>query len=259
MKKLVFASLALVSLSASAVDLQFQNLSKKQVEDVGQEFAVNFSHTAVAAPETDGLWGVEVGLVGGSAPTPELEKTVDSSGGDGSEFKNLYHAGLMLRGHGPFDLFAELSILPEREISDVTIENRTFGFGWNAGGYFNLPLDLALGVNFSSTTLSFDQTISNVPSTVDVDAKSRVVWLGVSKTFLFFTPYAKAGLAKTEADIDSTAAIFGYTSQTSENVSSSGAYLAAGANVEFFFVRLGVEYSKTIDVTRVSGKFSLSF
>ncbi len=269
MKKFIPLVFSFISFSTWSAAPEIDQLSKSDLEKVGNEFAVNFSHTAVAAPETDGLWGVEVGMVAGSTGSPKLKKLVDEAGEDGSDFKNIYHAGLMARAHFPLELFAEASVLPSREISDVSVENKTFGIGWNAGSYFGLPLDLAIGANLSSSDVSFEQVINNsstsntdVNSEIKLNAKSQVYWVGVSKTLLFFTPYVKAGVASTETDVKvdaSTGDIFAYTDSQKQNVSSSGSYLALGANIEFFLIRLGFEISQTAGVGRGSAKLALSF
>jgi hypothetical protein len=258
MKKSLLALLVFGSFSALAAGPQFDNLTKDDVEDVSREFGVNFSHTAVAAPETEGVWGIEVGIVGGQTSTPNFKDVVNASGGDGSDFEKGYHGGAMVRGHFPFDLFAELTYLPETDISDVTVENKSFGAGWNAGEFFGLPLDLAVGVNYATGDISFKQT-APIQSKIDLEMQSTVYWLGVSKRFAFFTPYLKFGSAKIEGDLKSTASILTYTSALEQNVSSTGTYLALGANVQFLFFKLGVETSKTVGVGRTSGKISFDF
>jgi hypothetical protein len=260
-KLLVLATTALISTAALADDLQFDNLSKSDVENVSREFGANFSHTGVSAPETNGIWGIEVGVIAGQSSTPELKDVVDASGGNGSDFKNLYHAGAMVRAHFPLDLFAEVSILPEQEISDAKIKNSTFEVGWNAGGFFNLPLDLAVGYNMANSELSFKQEANgSVPaSNIDLSGKTNILWVGVSKTFLFITPYFKVGTVKSDADLKATAQIFQYTADQKEEVSNDGSYLALGANLQFAFFKLGVEGSKIMDVSRASAKISLDF
>ncbi|MBA2405320.1 MAG: hypothetical protein H0V66_11160 [Bdellovibrionales bacterium] len=264
MKKFLIFGALLISTSAFAQQLP-TSLTQDQIDDVSGEFAVNLSHTAVAAPETKGMWGVEVGIVGGKTKSPELAGLVDDAGEDGSDFKSIYHAGLMGRAH-IWNVFLELSILPEREISDITIGNKSFGLGWNAGDTFDLPLDVAIGANFSNSDIKFKQEINNdstgntpVQSEISFDAKTKVYWVGVSKEFLFFTPYAKVGTASFEADIDvSNGSIFA-NEKSSEKGEGSGGYYALGANLQFLLFRFGIEASKTIDVSRISGKFSVAF
>lgn len=260
MKKLLALSI-LLSMSAYAADPVFDNLSKDDVEDVSVEFGGNFAHTAVAAPETDGVWGIEVGAVGGKTQSPNFSDVVKASGGDGSDFKSIYHAALMARAHFPFDLFVEASYLPEQDISDVKIKSSSFGLGWNVGRFVNWPLDVAIGADFSKGNVKFHQEAqgSAPESDIELETKTTVYWLGVSKTFAFVTPYAKIGTSRIESDLDATAAIFGYTSATKESVNLSGNFLAVGANLQFFFIKLGVEGSQIQDARRISGKLSFDF
>jgi len=258
MKKFLPWALALLSTAAVASDIQFNNLTTKDIENVGREFSANFVHTGVSAPETDGVWGIEVGVIGGRSKSPDLSDVIEASGGSGSDFETLYHAAAMARAHFPFDLFAEMTILPEREISEVTIKSNSFEIGWNAGAFFNLPLDLAIGVNRSNSEISFSQT-QPVQTDISLESKTTVMWVGVSKTFLFVTPYLKFGAAKSESDFASTVDILVDTNKTKESVDNSGGYLAFGANLQFAFFKIGAEISKVMDVGRASGKISLDF
>lgn len=259
MKKFLPLSLMLFATSAFAQDIQFDNLSKSDVENVSREFAATFSHTGVSAPETDGLWGVEVGVIAGQSKSPDLKDVIDASGGKGSDFKNLYHAGVMARAHFPFDIFAELTILPERDFDDVTVSNKSFELGWNAGGFFNLPLDLAVAVNRTNSEISFKQEISNVDNKIDLETITTMYWIGVSKTFLFVTPYLKIGRAKTDADLKSTVSVLQGSTDTKISSDPSGGYLALGANLQFAFFKLGAEFSQIMDVKRTSAKISFDF
>lgn len=266
MKKILFP--LLVSLSTAAfADIELDNLSKKDVENVTTEFAANFSHTSVNAPETNGLWGVEVGVIGGATGSPKLKDVVNDAGGDGSDFKTIYHAGLLVRAHFPLDLFAEVTVLPEREISDVTVNASSLSVGWNFGSFFGLPLDLAVGASTSSHDVEFKQTINNastgntpVDSTIALDGSTRVLWVGVSKTFLFVTPYLKVGSARQESDIrvKGQGSIFNqtFTSAQKADADKTGGYLVTGANLQFAFFKLGFEWGQTMGVRRASGKIS---
>lgn len=261
MKKLLVTTLALASFSVFA-DVELRDLSKKDVENISKEFGANFSHTTVSAPSTDGLWGIELGLAGGQTSSPDLKDVVDSSGGDGKDFKHIYHAGVFARAHFPFEIFAELSILPEQEISDVTVDNKSFELGWNAGSFFNLPLDLAIGINRSSGETSFKQdgaTITDPDIKVKLDTQTTMYWVGVSKKFAFVTPYAKIGSASLDSKLKADGQILEFSATTNEDVKETSTYLAAGANFDIFFIKLGAEISQVFDTTRLSGKLSFSF
>jgi hypothetical protein len=258
MKKSIALLLSAISLSAFA-EPKFDNLTKKDVENVSKEFGANFSHTTVSAPSTDGIWGIEVGVIAGRTSSPELKDVVASSGGDSKDFKNLYHAGLMARVHIPFEIFAELSVLPEKEFDDISIESKSFELGWNAGRFFMLPLDLAVGMNRGTGDVSFTQN-SPVPNTkVELETKTSILWIGASKKFLFVTPYFKLGSAKLDSDLKATGSILNYTASQTENVDETGSYFAVGANFDFAFLKLGAEVSQIFDTKRASAKVSFSF
>jgi hypothetical protein len=263
MKKFLTLILVLGATGALAQTPNIDEISRSELEKIGKEFAVNFSHTAVAAPETNGIWGIEVGLIAGQTGSPGLKNVVDRNNGDGDKFNNIYHAGLMARAHFPFELFVEASMLPEQELSSLKVSSQGFGLGWNAGSFFNLPLDLALGMNHSSSDTSFSQIIgANINADINIKGSAQTYWLGVSKTFAFITPYAKVGMASTKADVNVDAAsgtIFNYTNSQKESVSASGSYAAVGANLQLILFRFGLEASQTVGVKRVSGKLSLAF
>lgn len=267
MKKLALCAGLLVSLSLHANTPTLQDLSKKQVEEVANEFAMNFSHTVVSAPETGGLWGIEVGFLAGQTGSPKLKDVVNEAGEDGSDFKNVYHAGLLLRAHLPYEIFLEASFLPERKISEVNVNSQSLGLGWNFGSYFSLPLDLAVGASISGSKIKFKQDTTYLgnptPTTISVDSSTRTYWIGASKTFLFFTPYLKVGMIGSDSEVKSSVAgtVFGQdiAGKKKVDVDSSGNYWALGANLDFAFFKFGVETSRQSDVSRSSAKISVDF
>lgn len=262
MKKYLIGFTLLLSLPAFS-QVQIDNLTKDDVEDVSAEFGGNFAHTAVAAPETDGIWGIEVGLVAGKTKSPNFSDVVEDAGGDGGEFKSVYHAGVMGRAHFPGDIFAEVSFLPEQEFDDVKIKSQSFSLGWNAGAFFGLPLDLAVGIDRGNGEVNFHQDEDLTSGSPEADVKfettTTVMWLGVSKTFWFVTPYAKIGTSKIEGELDATAQILTFGGGQKEEVELSGKFLAAGANVELGLIKLGIEASQIGDVRRASAKLSFDF
>jgi len=263
MKRLLLTLPFLVSFSAYSQSIQLNNLSKDDVEDVSVEFGGNFAHTAVAAPETDGAWGLEIGVVGGKTKSPNFSDVIKASGGNGSDFESVYHAGAMARVHLPGDLFAEVSLLPEQEIDDVKIKSQSFSVGWNLGGFFNLPVDVAIGFDHARGEVNFHQDQDMATSTPEADVKfktkTNVYWVGLSKSFWIVTPYVKAGTSTIEGDLRATGQILGYTASNKANVSMSGSFLAGGVNFQLGFIKLGVEASQIQDARRFSGKLSFDF
>lgn len=238
---------------------QFSNLSNEDVKDVVREFGANFSHSTVSAPETDGMWGLELGLIAGKTATPDLKRIVENSGGDGSDAENLFHAGIIGRVHLPLDLFAEINLLPEQEFDDISVQNRSYGVGWNLGRLVGLPLDIAIGAQRANGEMSFTQS-SPTPSTITLETMTTNYWVGVSKSFAFFTPYFKVGSTSIEGDLTGTTSIFGFTASTKQHVNPmSGNYLVLGANIQLALLKFGLETSEVSGVKRVTGKLSFDF
>jgi hypothetical protein len=258
MKKLLSLALGLLTANAFAGGPQFNNLTKSDVENISKEFSANFSHTGVSAPETDGLWGVEVGVVAGKTASPDLKDVVDASSGNGSDAASLYHAGAMARVHIPGEIFAEVNLLPEQTLSDISVKNTSYEIGWNAGGFFNLPIDVAIAANMANSAFSIKQT-SPVTSTTTIDSSTRIYWIGLSKTLFIFTPYVKFGSVSSDTDLAATGNILGYNATEKDSVTNSGGYLAFGGNVTLGFLKLGAEFSKIMGVSRTSGKISFDF
>ena len=261
MNKYLVLLLALMSFSVYSAEPQFNDINKKDIEGISTEFGTNFAHTVVAAPETNGLWGAEFGLVGGKTSSSKFKNVIEQSGGDGGKFESIYHAGLLARAHFPFELIAEVSFLPGQEIGGVEIESNSFSIGWNVGRFVNLPLDVTVGYDHANGKISFKQDASGLVPEADIDFETttKVIWAGISKTFLFVTPYFKVGTSSIDGDLKASADIFDVSGQTSESVSLSGGYLAAGANIQLLLFRFGVETTQMQNSQRISGKFSVAF
>jgi len=267
-KGFLAVSLLLSSLTVYG-DARFEELSKKDVEDVTKEFATNFTHTISSAPSTNGLWGIEFGLTADTMGSPKLKDAVNASGGDGKDFETLYSGGGYLRVHVPFELFFESSILPSTKISEVEVDNFTFGVGWNAGSFFNLPFDLALGYDVSNGEISFTQEVTDSvtsatgTSKIKLESRTQKAWVGASKKLLFFTPYAKVGVINMNSELAASANvnfdIFNYSSAQKETVKKSSTYWAAGVQADLSVLSIGVEAMSALGNTRYAAKLGFSF
>lgn len=267
-KNIVAVGLLLSSLTAYG-DARLEELSKKDVENVSKEFATNFTHTISSAPSTNGLWGVEFGLVASTMSSPKLKDVIQASGGDGKDFESLYSGGGFLRIHVPFELFLESSILPTLKAADVEVGNFTFALGWNAGSFFNLPFDLAFGYDVSNGETSFSQTVRDTITSLEGTAKVKLetrtqkAWVGVSKKILVFTPYAKIGVVNMDSDLSANASVnfdfLDYSSSQKESVKKSSTYWAVGLQTDLSVLSIGVEAMSALGNNRYAAKFGFSF
>src|SRR5690606_35233458 len=104
------------------------------------------------------------------------------------------------------ELFFESSILPKSKISDVEFNNFTFAVGWNVGSFFNLPFDVTAGYDVANGEIAFGQTLELSPGVtgntdITLESATQKAWLGVSKKFLVFTPYAKVGVVNMKSTL----------------------------------------------------------
>jgi hypothetical protein len=258
MKKLfIFISL-FSSLSVFSKNIQLRDLTKEDAEDVTKEFAATFIHTAVAAPETDEGWGLEIGLMAGLSNSPKLSEIVDDSGGKGDKFKQIPNAGLMGRIHIPMNLFFEVSLVPTQKTKELSYKSSSFAVGWNIGRSIGLPFDLAVGYENGQGDIEFNQKQKDTNPAMDVkfNAKTSSYWVGLSKTLWLITPYLKVGASTLDREIEGEASIFIYSTKTNESFNTSGSYMVGGVNLEFGLFKFGAEVSNIQGVNRYAGKFS---
>ena len=85
------------------------------------------------------------------------------------------------------------------------------------------------------------------------------MWVGISKSLFFITPYVKAGSVSADSDLKATGTIFSNPLIQKESVTNSGGYLALGANLQLAFLKLGFEASQIMSVKRASAKLSFDF
>lgn len=270
MKSLILLILITFSFNSYASAPSLDNLSEADAKAIGKEFSANFVHTTVSPASSLGsIIGFEVGLVAGLTTTPKIEEisnSVDSS----SDISAIPHAGLIGAVSVPGGFTLEVNMIPERELSDVSFEHFSGALKWTITNAIPLPFDLALRVHGSSSTLSYSDTINNAStSNQDVDTNlsfgtsSFGANLSASVNALVFEPYAGLGYVSTETEIKTSAAttvdIFTFSNAEAYTAENSGLHIFAGANINLFLLKIGFEYGKVMDLTRMSFKLSAYF
>lgn len=269
MRILILFSLVLShSLFAAAPSLD--NLSEVEADQIAKEFSANFVHTTVSPASSLGdIFGVEVGIVAGATESPTIEKIskeVDSTADVGA----LPHAGIIAGLSVPGGFTAEVNLIPERTTSGLTFEHTSFALKWTITNSIPLPFDLALRLHGSSSTLSYADTINNdstsntdVDTNISFETSSYGANLSASVNALILEPYAGVGIVKTETDIKTSAStsvdIFTFSDAESYNSENDGTHYFMGANVNLFLLKLGFEYGKVMDLTRMTFKLSAYF
>lgn len=255
-------------LFASAPSLD--NLSETEADDIAKEFAANFVHTTVSPASSLGsIFGVELGFVAGATESPTIE-TISKEADSSADVGALPHAGIIAGLSVPGGFTAEINFIPERNASSVTFEHTSFALKWTITNSIPLPFDLALRLHGSSSKLSYSDTINNA-STSNTDVDTSVAFetssiganLSASVNALVFEPYAGIGMVKTETDIKTSAAttvdIFTFGASDSYNSKNDGTHIFVGSNINLFLLKIGFEYGKVMDLTRMTFKLSAYF
>lgn len=259
------------SISSIADTLDFDNVNEDDLKKIIGDFSGNFSHTTISGASSLGTtFGFELGLVLGASTTPgidELTKEQDPN----AQNAGLVHGGLLLQVSVPMGITIEANMIPSIDASDLEFSNTGLGVKWTlTQTLLSLPVDLALKANMTKTDLSFSTVIqnastSNIPvnSKMELSSTTTGLMAFVSKKLLVFEPYFGLGIANTSGDLKVTGSgtIFDQTLTTgqSSDASTSGMQFALGSEINLFVVKFGIEYSKVIDTTRYSGKFSFYF
>ncbi len=268
--KLLFTLVSLLFISSLyAAKPSLDLLTQSQADAVSKEFSGNFIHTNVSPASSLGdIFGFEVGLVAGLSETPEIDKlskTFDAS----ATIDKIPHAGAIGSVSVPFGITAEMTYVPEVG-SDVKFKHLSYGAKWTFSRFLPVPLDIAIRLHGSSSTLSYTDVINNtstgntdVNSTIAYDTSSFGYNLSVSKKLLFVEPYIGLGRVSTDTDIkasaSTTVSIFTFSSASSYTSENSGTHLFAGVNLNLFLLKIGAEYSNVMGVDRYSGKLSFYF
>ena len=215
------------------------------------------------------IFGFEIGVVAGTTDAPETDaiaKSVNSA----NEVPFLPHGGLMLQCTIPFGLSAEVVIIPETELDDLSVSVLTFAGKWTlTESFIKLPLiDIAGRFHYSSAEASYKTTtsVSSVPldSKVTIDSSSWGVSLSAGLNLVFVKPYVGLGYVSSQTDMGvnaSTGTIFdsSFTTSTTASKEHSGTHYFVGTEIDLFVIHLGIEYSNIYGVDKYTGKFSLAF
>lgn len=254
---------------------KFDNISVEDFDKIVKEFSANSMYTSVSPASSLGrLFGFELGVLGGLTSTPDINSIVQRT--DPSiNVSSLPHAALLGALTVPFGLTAEVVALPEVKFSSGSYQQFGAALKWTATDHVltALPFSLAAKVYYTSTTLSFAQTINNsstgnVPVDVNVKFNDTVTGMQIfsSAKLFFIEPYLGLGYASAtgKADITgSTSATFFGSSfpANSQSATSSpkSSQIVLGTNLQFLVFVLGAEYVRAFGTNTYNGKLSLRF
>ncbi len=257
-------SLILPFQSANAAPT-FTNLSGDDFDKISRELSGNFMHHSVqgAAP-LGAIFGFEVGLVAGQEPTPNISSIVKAQ--SGSDFPNLYHAGILGVVSVPFGLTGEAMILPKQSSSNGDFQSTSLALklSLNKDLLKFLPFNLALRGFSSNSNFSFTQVMSGANATVQNTNTVTGVQLLLSPSLPIVEPYVGVGYLTSKNTLNVTGvstSIFapGYTTAQSADNSLTTTQLFAGVTAKLLFFSLGAEYSNAFGANTYTGKLAFGF
>lgn len=258
----LFSLAFLLNVSAHAADFTFQNLTDSDFKKVTQDLSATMVHTSVSGASPLGsIWGFEVGVVGGQASTPEVDKLV-KRGDPSASASKLPGAEILGVVSVPFAITAEVGLVPKVGSDDFKASAFHLGAKWTLSElFFELPLALAAKVQYSKINADFKDTISGVPTNFTYEDSILGVWAIASKNFAIVEPYVGLGWMKSDGsmDVNTTASGVFAGGRTSESASPSTTAFMVGTEVKLLVFKLGVEYLNAFDTSRFSGKLSFYF
>ncbi len=276
MKKLLLGGLLfsapLYIYDVYAGDLQLDDLTQQDVDNISKEFSGNFVHTTVSGAKPLGsVFGFEVGVIGKISDSPKLGELVKEQSSS-ADVSSLYDAGLLAQVSVPFGITGELVYLPEMDLADIKATRTSLGVKWTlSDSILPIPfMNLAVRAHYSMAELKYSDVINNA-STLNTDVNSEIAVESssyganviVSFDLLAVEPYAGVGYVSSDTDINVSATggtnIFSFTDAQSASSSSSGLHYFVGAQANLLFFKLGAEYSNVYGVDRVAGKISFGF
>jgi hypothetical protein len=266
MKRLIVLLCFLTTPFIFAEGPSFDDITNNDLDNISKEFSANFVHRAVSPASTLGdIFGFEVGIIAGVTDAPDIAAITQREDPTNSDpFDKIAHAGLYGSVSVPFSLTAELVLLPEREIGDVTLSHTSFGLKWTFSDMLPIPLiDLALKGHFSTSEMSFSDTVDSVNTTVTLDNTTYGVSVLASANLLVFEPFAGVGYITRETDLGATgsAQIFDTTFSASQSASvdgSSGQFFA-GVQVNLLLMKIAAQYENVFGTSVTSAKLTIGF
>lgn len=274
MKKiLALALLAPTLLQAESPALQ--DIDQSDLDNITREVSANFTHTTVAPAKALGKYlGLELGAFGGATHSPQLGNLVHEVAPK-SDLGKIYHGGLLGMLSIPLGFTLEYTTLPVRRLNDIEVKSHSGAIRWTLTHYFDkLPVHLAVKGHFSNSKFSYQQRIQNT-STANIPVDANIVFDNevrggsaiLSAHLFFLEPYVGGGVVQGDSSAFinaslSSATIFapGMSTLNTQHAKSKvkGSHLFGGLHLDFWFVHMGLEYSRILGTDKVTGKFSLA-
>lgn len=244
-------------------DPSFDNIDSNDMTEITKGMGANFTHNSIMGASPMGtLFGFQVGLTAARTSTPKLDDIAKQNGG---ELPALYNAGLMGALGVPFGISVEAVLIPKTSAGDLDVQSTSLGVKWNINEVIPvLPVNVAVRGFYSSSELSFEQTVAAQNATISNETTVTGVQLLVSPMLPVIEPYIGIGYVKADNELGVTGTpgtIFdpSFTTAQSASKEESDTQMFVGVEASLAVIKIGAEYSRAFDTNRIGVKFSLGF
>lgn len=251
-------TLAQVS-TVSAQGLKLQNLSDQDYNKVVDELSASFNHTSVSGASPLGhIFGFEVGLVGGTTQTPNINRLVHQSDPN-TNVSSIPMAEILGVLTVPAGITVEAGLVPKVGKEDFHFRSMSLAVKWTATELLDLPFSLAVKGHVTGFNIDSKETISSVPTTYDYKSTiAGLTFLG-SKDLGLVEPYAGLALLTGTGKMDVTGSSNFVNGQRSASAKRSTTEFLVGAELKLVFFKLGAEYARLFSTDRLAAKLSFTF
>lgn len=257
--------LTLFGFTAAAQTITLQNIDRDDYNKLVSDFSANSQHSSVSGASSLGeIFGFEVGVVGGSTATPEinrLAKEQDASANIG----RLYHAAIFGAVSVPFGITIDAGLVPKVGSADFKYNTYALGAKWTFSQLLgDLPVSLAAKAQVAKANVEFKSAPGGVDTHFEFNNTVTTVLLLVSKDLGLLEPYFAFGSATATGrmTVNGSGSVFSDSdyaaSQTASAKRNSIQYMV-GTEVKLGVFKLGVEYNRLFSTNRFTGKFTFYF
>ena len=253
-------SLLALSIPSYGQDFSFDNLDQGQVDSLVKDFSGVFTHNSLGPASSLGdVFGMELGLYGGLVKTPNIESLNNSSEG----LTGLPVFGLLVGMSFPMGISGEFNYLPSVDMEGASIDFMSLAGKWTLPDEYNpAPFTVAAKLVYTKVSLGFSSVIDSVDTTFSYD--NSVIGLQAlgSKSFGIIEPYFGLGLLSGKGTLDVTGnstSVLPFSTSGSASSSPTSLQYLLGAQLNLFFMALGLEYSQAFGASKTAFKLSLTF
>ncbi len=255
MKKIVFL---LLMVSNAALAIELKSVAKKDLVAIVEETGATYKHTVVnSGSVTEKVFGYEIGLMSGSASTPQINSLLNNESSSG-ETKSIPRFSLIGALQLPLNLSAELNYQPEIR-SSFRLSSQSVGLKWNTKAVKAMPVDLAVKGFLGRAEIGWTQAFN---TNIDYSQNYYGVDLLVSRKYGFLEPYANVGYISNEGKLGSNKLSpfdAGYTTSTSAKEKVDGFTYGLGMEVNLLMMSYAFEMQSSFNTTAVAFKAAADF